>query len=270
MASSKKTEREAREARDRARRYAARQQVHAGQLQRRRRDNIIAVAAVLVVATLATVAQVFYFSAGPGAPTAEPTPTSTPTVEPTTPPGANVGDVPDPSVAEGREWSGTLQLNGMDFGITLDGAAAPQAVSSFIVSAQNGYYLDKTCHRLVQSDTAGLIQCGSFDGQGGTDTSYSFGPLENTSPDGVLYPAGTIAMARVANDAYSQGRQFFITFADSQLPDDSVGGYTIIGFITSGLEQLEAIAAGGITDTGRGPQDGAPTTPVTITGLTVQ
>jgi peptidyl-prolyl cis-trans isomerase B (cyclophilin B) len=265
VASSKKTEREAREARERLRRYTARQQIHEGQLKRRRRDNLFAVGAVLVVAALATVTQIFYFSAGPGMPTAEPSASA----EPTTPPGANVGDIPDPSVAEDRTWSGTLQLNGLDLGIELDGAAAPQAVASFVVSTEDGYYQDKTCHRLVVTPTAGLIQCGSFDDLGGTDTSYSFGPVENASPDEV-YPAGTIAMARAQDNAYSQGRQFFITFADSTLPNDTVGGYTIIGHVTSGLDQLAGIAVGGITDTGRGPQDGAPTTPTTITGLTIQ
>ena len=265
MATSKKTEREAREARERLRRYTARQEIHQGQLKRRRRDNLFAIAAVLVVAALATVTQIFYFSAGPGMPTPEPTASA----EPTTPPGANVGDVPDPDVSEDRMWTGSLQLNGLDFGIELDGAVAPQAVASFVVSTEDGYYQDKTCHRLVVTETAGLIQCGSFDDLGGTDTSYSFGPIENASPDGI-YPAGTIAMARAGDNAYSQGRQFFITFADSTLPNDSVGGYTIIGHVTTGLEQLLTLAEGGITDTGRGPQDGAPTTPVTITGLTIQ
>ena len=265
MASSKKTEREAREARERLRRYTARQQIHQGQLKRRRRDNLFAIGAVLVVAALATVTQIFYFSAGPGMPTAEPSASG----EPTVPPGANVGDVPDPALAEARTWTGTLQLNGLDLGIELDGAVAPQAVASFVVSTDAGYYQDKTCHRLVVTDSAGLIQCGSFDDLGGTDTSYSFGPIENGSPDGI-YPAGTIAMARAGDNAYSQGRQFFITFADSTLPDDAVGGYTIIGHVTSGLDQLLTLAAGGITETDRGPQDGAPTTPVTITGLTIQ
>jgi peptidyl-prolyl cis-trans isomerase B (cyclophilin B) len=267
VATSKKTEREAREARERLRRYTARQEIHTGQQKRRRRDNLFAIGAVLVVAALATVTQVFYFSAGPGMPTAEPSASA----EPTVPPGANVGDVPDPSVAEARTWTGTLQLNGLDFGIELDGAAAPQAVASFVTSTDDGYYQDKTCHRLVLTETAGLIQCGSFDGVGGTDTGYSFGPLENTAPDGATYPAGTIAMARAADNAYSQGRQFFITFGDSTLPDDSVGGYTIIGHVTSGLDQLLLdIAGGGITDTGRGSQDGAPTIPTVITGLSIQ
>ena len=167
MATSKKTEREAREARERLRRYTARQQIHTGQQKRRHRDNLFAIGAVLVVAALATVTQIFYFSAGPGMPTAEPSASA----EPTVPPGANVGDVPDPALAEARTWTGTLQLNGLDFGIELDGAAAPQAVASFVVSTEQGYYQDKTCHRLVLTETAGLIQCGSFDDLGGTDTS---------------------------------------------------------------------------------------------------
>ncbi len=66
LASSKKTEREAREARDRVRRFAARQAVHEGQTKRRVRDNLIAAGGILVIAALATTTQVFYFTAGPG------------------------------------------------------------------------------------------------------------------------------------------------------------------------------------------------------------
>lgn len=263
MASSKKTEREAREARDRVRRYAARQAVHEGQTKRRVRDNLIAVGGILVVAALATTTQVFYFTVGPGMPT--PAPSSSATAEP--PAGQNIGDVPDPSLAEGRTWTGTLTLNDVPLGISLDGALAPQAVASFIASAESGYYTGKTCHRLVKTDTAGLIQCGSLDGTGATDTTYSFGPLENVPPDG-LYPAGTIALARAGNDAYSQGRQIFIVFEDTQLPADQAGGYTIFGQVTSGLDSLKAL----ITDAGTigGVPDGEPVIPTSITSLTVQ
>jgi peptidyl-prolyl cis-trans isomerase B (cyclophilin B) len=262
LASSKKTEREAREARERVRRYAARQAVHDGQLKRRWRDNIIAVGAILVVAALATVTQVFYFTAGPGVPTPEPSASET-----APPAGANVGDVPDPSVAEGRTWTGTLTLNDVPLGISLDGALAPQAVASFIASSQSGYYVGKTCHRLVKTDTAGLIQCGSLDGTGASDPNYSFGPIENPGAGG-LYPAGTIAMARGADNAYSQGRQIFIVFDDTTLPEDTAGGYTIIGQVTSGLDSLKAL----ITDAGTigGVPDGQPLIPTNITALTVQ
>lgn len=262
MASSKNTEREAREARDRLRRYNARQTVHAEQVKRRKRDNLFAVGAVVIVAALATVTQVFYFSGGPGTPTA--TPVASASAAPAA--GKNVGNVPDPSFAEGKSWSGTLTLNDVALGITLDGAAAPQAVSSFLASVTTNYYIGKTCHRLVSSATAGLIQCGSLDGTGATDPSYSFGPVENPGAKGI-YPAGTIAMARAGGDAYSNGRQFFIVTKDATLPDDAAGGYTIMGQVTSGLDSLEAqITNAGTAD---GSSDGKPLVPTTITALTI-
>jgi peptidyl-prolyl cis-trans isomerase B (cyclophilin B) len=264
VAPSKNTEREAREARERLKRYNARQAVHSHQMKRRKRDNLLAVGAVVVVASLATVAQVFYFNGGPGTPTPVPTASEAPVAE-----GENVGPVPDPGVSEGRTWTGELVLNEVALGISLDGAAAPQGVASFITDAQSGYFDGKTCHRLVSSPTAGLIQCGSVDGAGGSDPAYSFGPIENAAPDQV-YPAGTIALARGGDNAYSQGHQFFIVFGDAQLPDDSAGGYSIIGSVTSGLDQLVTqIAGAGLTPVSS-ETDGTPVIPTTITRLTIQ
>jgi peptidyl-prolyl cis-trans isomerase B (cyclophilin B) len=75
-------------------------------------------------------------------------------------------------------------------------------------------------------------------------------------------------MARAGDNAYSNGRQFFIVFADATLPDDSVGGYTVVGTVTSGLDQLvTSIADAGVVD---GAGDGAPVVPTSITGLTIQ
>lgn len=258
MAKANSTDREARE---RLRRYNARQAVHEKQLKRRRFDNLYAVGGVLIVAAFATVTQVFYFNGGPGSPTPEPT------FSAEAPTGVNVGDVPDVAVSEFRTWTGTLTLNDIALGIELDGAAAPQAVASFVGGVEADYYPGKTCHRLVESENAGLLQCGSLDGTGATDPSYSFGPVEN-APIDTLYPAGTIAMARAGGDAFSNGRQFFIVFVDTILPVDDAGGYTVFGRVTSGLEQFVLqIAAGGIVDSA---QDGAPVVPTTITGLTIQ
>lgn len=263
MAPSKNTEREAREARERLRRYNARQAVHENQTRRRKRDNIIAIIGVVAVAAAATGLQLFYFNGGPGTPTPEPSASET-----IAPEGQNVGNVPDPGFAEGKTYTGSLVLNGdVTLDVSLDAALAPQAVSSVLADTLTGYYVDKTCHRLVQSESAGLIQCGSLDGTGATDPSYSYGPIENAPAD-QLYPAGTIAMARAGNDAYSNGRQFFIVFQDTTLPEDSAGGYTIIGHVTSGLDALVSqIAAAGAVD---GVQDGAPLVPTTITSFTIQ
>ncbi len=268
MARNRNEDRAARVARERLRAYEARQTVHATRRRRRMRDNVIAIVALVVVAALAAVAQIAYFSSGPGAPkpsvSASPSPTPSPSAS-----GANVGDVPSPSVAEGRTWTGTLTLNGdVDLGISLDGSKAPQGVASFVTDVQSGYYVGKTCHRLVESDTAGLIQCGSANGTGASDPGYSFGPIENAPADQV-YPAGTIALAR-GSSAYSNGHQFFICFTDSQLPNDSAGGYTVLGTVTSGLDALRSeIADAGLAD-GTTSGDGAPKVATTITAATVR
>ncbi len=137
----------------------------------------------------------------------------------------------------------------------------------FLQEAQAGYYDGKTCHRLVKGDAAGLLQCGSEDGEGSSDPEFSFGPIENAPEDGI-YPAGTIAMARGA-DAFSQGRQFFVVFEETELSGDAAGGYTVIGQVTSGLDLLVSrIADAGLEgDTEEG--DGAPAVPTTITSVTI-
>ena len=263
MAASKSTEREAREARERLRRYNARQAVHENQLGRRKRDNWAAMGAVVVIAAAATVLQLFYFNGGPGTPTSVPSASEAPPLTE----GQNVGNVPDPGFAQGKTYTGSLGLNDVTLGVTLDAALAPQAVSSLLADSLTGYYMGKTCHRLVAGASAALIQCGSVDGTGAPDPTYSFGPIENAPADGV-YPAGTIAMARGGGDAYSNGRQFFIVVQDTTLPGDAAGGYSVVGMVTSGLDGLIAqITAAGTSD---GSSDGPPLIATTITSFTIQ
>uniref|UniRef100_UPI0013582A60 helicase-related protein n=1 Tax=Agromyces humi TaxID=1766800 RepID=UPI0013582A60 len=147
-----------------------------------------------------------------------------------------------------------------------DGAAAPQAVSSEISLIQSGFYDGTSCHRLTR-DNIWVLQCGDPAGDGTGGPGYSYGPVENAPADGV-YPAGTIAMARQQQNGYSQGSQFFIVYEDTTLTPDEAGGYTVVGRVTSGLDQLKA----GVTDAGTadGGSDGAPAVPVTITGFTIE
>lgn len=257
-------DRQAREERARLRTYQARQEVHAGKQRRRTRDNVIASIVLVVVLALAVGAQLFFFNGGPGSP--EPAPDASATPTPTDAAGANEGDVPSSDLAEGRTWTGTLTLNDIPLGVELDGAAAPQAVSSEISLIQAGFYDDVSCHRLTK-DAIWVLQCGDPDGDGSGGPGYSYGPVENAPADGV-YPAGTIAMARQSGDAYSQGSQFFIVYEDSTIPADAAGGYTVVGRVTSGLDELRT----GITDAGPadGASDGAPTVPTTITAFTIE
>ncbi len=263
MASSKNQERDAREARDRLKAYNARQAVHTQQISRRRRDNLIAALGAVAIAAAATGVQIFYFTGGPGAP--EPVPSTSASGAPAA--GANVGDVPDVSVAENRTWTGTMTINGIPLGFELDGVNAPQATAVFVTDTQSGYYTDKTCHRMVSSATAGLLQCGSETGDGSSDpTVFAYGPYENVPTD-TNYLTGYLAIARTGS-AYGNGHQFFIVYSDTVLPGDSYGGYTVVGKITSGLDDLVAgVISGGIEG---GLEDGAPVIPTTINSVTVQ
>jgi peptidyl-prolyl cis-trans isomerase B (cyclophilin B) len=75
-------------------------------------------------------------------------------------------------------------------------------------------------------------------------------------------------MARQGQNAYSQGSQFFIVYEDTTIPADAAGGYTVLGTVTSGLDELQAqVTDKGIAD---GSSDGAPAIPVSITGVVVE
>jgi peptidyl-prolyl cis-trans isomerase B (cyclophilin B) len=258
-------EREARAARQRLRDYQARQQLHSSQVTRRKRDNIVAAIVVLLVVAAAVTVQLFYFNGGPGTPLASPSPSASDSAAPT--PEASAPPLPDPSFAQNRQWTGDMTLNGVDLGIQLDGDLAPQAVSSFISLSQAGFYDGLSCHRLTTGQGFSVLQCGDPKGDGSGGPGYSYGPIEN-APANNVYPAGTIAMARVGDDANSNGSQFFIVYGDTTIPSDSAGGYTVLGKVTSGLDQLKAQ----VTDAGTadGSSDGAPKVPVKIGNITVQ
>ena len=64
-----------------------------------------------------------------------------------------------------------------------------------------------------------MLQCGDPKGDGTGGPGYSYGPVENAPADNV-YPAGTIAMARQSDNAYSKGSQFFIVYDDTTIPAD--------------------------------------------------
>ncbi|WP_449372967.1 peptidylprolyl isomerase [Arthrobacter psychrolactophilus] len=255
MATSNKS---SREAKFRVARMEAHQALQAEQIQRRKRDNLIAIIAMVAVLALAIVLALTVFSGRDSTDTAADDVASASATATATAAQTNSPTVPLAETAAGKTFTGTLSLNGQPLGVSLDGTAAPQAAAVFKSLADSGFMTGKSCHRLADSTDFGVLQCGSLNGDGQGDPAYQWGPVENTPADG-KYPAGTIAVAR-ANTTYSNGTQFFITFKDTTLPQDT-GGYTIVGKVTSGLDVVTNIAKAGIAD---GATDGAPSTKVTI------
>ena len=245
-----------RETKARVARMQANKALHEKQLRRRKRDNIIAICAMAVAVVIAVVLALTAFQpkddeAAQGAP-------ETSAASSAEPAESNSPNVPDASTGEGKTFTGTLTLNGNPLGVILDGTEAPQAAAVFKSLADSGFLTGKSCHRLTDAPNFSVLQCGSLNGDGQGDPDYQWGPVENTPSDG-NYPAGTIAVAR-ADTTYSNGTQFFITFADTVLPQET-GGYTIVGKVTSGLDAVSTIAKDGIEG---GATDGAPKSKVTI------
>lgn len=139
--------------------------------------------------------------------------------------------------------------------LTLDRAAAPCSVNNFVSLASQKWYDDTPCHRLT-TEAFYVLQCGDPLGTGLGGPGYAFADenLPAKASAFVTYSAGTVAIATATANA--NGAQFFIVYRDSRLP----AAFSIFGKVTSGLDIVQDIAAGGSTP----PGDGKPTSPVVI------
>ena len=157
----------------------------------------------------------------------------------------------------------TLQTSAGAIALTLDRALAPCTVNSFVSLAQQGFYTNSPCHRLVTNPGLQVLQCGDPTGSGTGGPGY-------TIPDEVFpeltYGRGLVAMANTGQPN-SGGSQFFLIYGQTQLPPQ----YTVFATISpDGLKVLDQIAKAG--DDGSlepSPGGGKPKKPVTITSVDV-
>lgn len=150
---------------------------------------------------------------------------------PVDPPSTN--DVP----ASGT-FTQTLVMTAGEVRLTLDRAKAPCTVNSFNALAQQGFYNNTDCHRLVDTGIF-ILQCGDPSGTGHGGPGYRYADELSGNE---TYPAGTVAMANAGPD--SNGSQFFIVWADSELPPS----YTVFGTVDQeSLLVIQGIAAKGVS-----------------------
>ena len=152
----------------------------------------------------------------------------------------------------------TISLNGQKVEATLDRAAAPCTVNSFVSLAAQGFYNSSPCWRLTANAPLSVLQCGDPTGVGNGGPGYTFADeLTKTK----TYPKGTLAMANSGPD--TNGSQFFVVYADSTLAPQ----YTVFGKISdAGLAVVDAIAAKGVKNNA---QDGPPNERATIDTVSV-
>jgi cyclophilin family peptidyl-prolyl cis-trans isomerase len=149
-------------------------------------------------------------------------------------------------------------------------SAAPCTVNSFVSLADQAYFNNTHCHRLVTSGIY-VLQCGDPTGTGQGGPGYAFNTenlssLQQATVSGqkeAVYPAGSVAMANTGQPD-SNGSQFFFVYKKTYLP----ASYTPFGTIASGLSIIQNVAQAG-SDNSSGAGDGHPKEKVQIDSVTI-
>ena len=145
---------------------------------------------------------------------------------------------------EGRETY-TVEMKVKDYDtpvvILLDKTTAPITVEHFISLVKKGFYDAKDFHRVIKGF---MIQGGALKLQGGASADSQLPTIKgefanNGHYNDILHLRGTISMAR-ANAYDSANSQFFICDANASHLD---GNYAAFGYVLSGMETVDAIAA---------------------------
>ena len=123
------------------------------------------------------------------------------------------------SFTTGKKYVWVLETNKGPIEVQLFADSAPMHVTSTIYLTNLGFYERVIFHRVI---TGFMAQGGCPNGTGTGGPGYRFDD-ELTGEE--TYPAGTLAMANAGPD--TNGSQFFIVLADSQLPP----AYTVFGSV---------------------------------------
>lgn len=121
--------------------------------------------------------------------------------------------------------------------LELDGDTAPITVKNFMELAKSGFYDGLTFHRIISGF---MIQGGdpNGNGTGGSDETIKGEFSANGVENNISHKRGVVSMAR-STSYDSASSQFFIMHGDGTHLD---GKYAAFGFVTDGMEVVDAIA----------------------------
>ena len=140
--------------------------------------------------------------------------------------------------AEGS-YTAVIEVDGYgSITVELDASAAPVTTENFVSLAREGFYDGLTFHRIMEGF---MIQGGDPDGngRGGSEQTIQGEFRKNGVENNLSHTRGAISMAR-AEDYNSASSQFFIVHEDSTFLD---GSYAAFGYVTEGMEVVDAICA---------------------------
>ena len=180
-------------------------------------------------------------------PTAAPASAAPATATPTTAGSACPTSQP-PALPAGETRTVVIETAKGSITIKVEADLGPLAAGNFVALAACGFYDGLVFHRVVPGF---VIQGGDPTGTGSGGPGYEFANDPVTAP----YARGVVAMANAGRD--TNGSQFFIVLADSNLPPD----YSVFGRVTAGMEAVDAIAAAADAE--------LPTSPIAMDTVTV-
>ena len=123
--------------------------------------------------------------------------------------------------------------------LTLDETIAPITVQNFVKLANEGFYDGLTFHRIMEGF---MMQGGdpNADGTGGSPNTIKGEFAINGVSNPIPHVRGVISMARLSYPYDSASSQFFIMHRDYSGLN---GSYAAFGWVTSGMEFVDAICA---------------------------
>ncbi len=160
-----------------------------------------------------------------------------------------------------RTYTVKIVTNCGTFAFTLDVAQSPKTSASFYSLVKGGFFDGLTFHRVAAGF---VIQGGDPTGTGAGGPGYT---VVEAPPKNTQYVLGDVAMAKTeAQPAGASGSQFFIVTAPNVTQSAGLTpDYALVGKVISGIDVVEKI---GSLPTNP-PQDGAPTSPVVMSSVTV-
>jgi len=134
----------------------------------------------------------------------------------------------------------TLTTNCGKIVIETNSKNAPITTSMITGLINSGFYDLTICHRMINSDTASLLQCGDPTASGFGGPPFIFKDENLPRQTEKNYPAGTVSMFYTGNKDQN-GSQFYIMANDTTLDPN----YSIWGKVVSGLEIVKAVVNSG-------------------------
>jgi peptidylprolyl isomerase len=162
-------------------------------------------------------------------PTAQGTPEGTPAPDVTA--TSRYSGPPAMTIDPNKTYSAVIHTDKGDIRVELFAKEAPQTVNNFVFLARDGFYNGVTFYWVKPGFTA---QTGDPENTGHGGPGY-------TIPDeasGIPFLAGTVGMAKKADQPNSAGSQFFITYSDEPQLNNQ---FTAFGRVVKGMDVLNAL-----------------------------